>query len=94
MKDPELIAHQEWLGYLQPVGLVVSPPALAVAGAYPNKNIIVTEVGWPSNGAARRSPATGTIKRTDFGLTGMEWEPLVGDDVALIIEAMFERRKD
>ena len=24
--------------------------------AYPNKNIIVTEVGWPSNGAARRSP--------------------------------------
>ena len=24
--DPELRAHQEWLGYLQPVGLVVSPP--------------------------------------------------------------------
>jgi len=39
-RDPELIAHQEWLGYLQPVGLVVSPPALAAAGAYPNKNII------------------------------------------------------
>jgi polyisoprenoid-binding protein YceI len=38
--------------------------------------------------------ATGTIKRTDFGLTGMEWEPLVGDDVSLIIQAMFERRKD
>jgi hypothetical protein len=33
-------AHLEWLGYLQPVGLVVSPPALAAAGAYPNKNII------------------------------------------------------
>jgi cellulose synthase/poly-beta-1,6-N-acetylglucosamine synthase-like glycosyltransferase/exo-beta-1,3-glucanase (GH17 family) len=31
--------------------------------AYPNKNIIVTEVGWPSNGAERRSPATGLIKR-------------------------------
>ena len=28
-----------------------------------NKNIIVTEVGWPSNGASRRSPATGFIKR-------------------------------
>jgi polyisoprenoid-binding protein YceI len=38
--------------------------------------------------------ATATIKRTDFGLTGMEWEPLVGDDVNLIIEAMFEKRKD
>ncbi|HZQ00960.1 MAG TPA: glycosyltransferase [Reyranella sp.] len=31
--------------------------------AYPNKNIIVTEVGWPSNGAERRSPASGLIKR-------------------------------
>ena len=30
--------------------------------AYPNKNIVVTEVGWPSNGAERRSPATGLIK--------------------------------
>ena len=30
--------------------------------AYPNKNIIVTEVGWPSNGAERRSPATGVVK--------------------------------
>ena len=39
-RDPELIAHQEWLGYLQPVGLVVSPPALAAAGAFPTKNII------------------------------------------------------
>ncbi len=27
-----------------------------------NKNIIVTEVGWPSNGAARRSPGTGAVK--------------------------------
>ncbi|MFA6242173.1 MAG: DNA methyltransferase, partial [Candidatus Hydrogenedentales bacterium] len=39
-KDPELIAHQEWLGYVQPVGLVVSPPALLAAQAYVNKNII------------------------------------------------------
>ena len=39
-KDPELLAHQEWLGYLQPVGLVVSPPALVAAQAFPAKNII------------------------------------------------------
>src|SRR5262245_5657238 len=31
--------------------------------AYGNKNIIVTEVGWPSNGSDRRSPATGVVKR-------------------------------
>src|SRR5713226_9762773 len=39
-KDPELRAHQEWLGYVQPVGLVVSPPALLSAQAHINKNII------------------------------------------------------
>jgi hypothetical protein len=29
--DPELKAHQEWLGYLQPVGLVVAPAAMVDA---------------------------------------------------------------
>jgi hypothetical protein len=38
-KDPELLAHQQWLGYLQPVGLVVSPPALLQAQAHINVNI-------------------------------------------------------
>jgi hypothetical protein len=39
-KDPELLAHQQWLGYLQPVGLVVSPPALLQAGAHVNVNVL------------------------------------------------------
>jgi polyisoprenoid-binding protein YceI len=34
--------------------------------------------------------AVGKIKRSDFGITGMRWEPLVGDDVTLIINAMFD----
>jgi hypothetical protein len=38
-KDPELLAHQQWLGYLQPVGLVVSPPALLQAQAHVNANV-------------------------------------------------------
>ena len=37
-KDPEILAHQEWLGYVQPVGLVVSIPALLGARAYINRN--------------------------------------------------------
>jgi hypothetical protein len=37
--DPELLAHREWLGYVQPVGVVVSPPALLAAQAYVNRNI-------------------------------------------------------
>src|SRR5208283_4859270 len=39
-RNPELLTHIEWLGYLQPVGLVVSPPALVDAQAFPSKNII------------------------------------------------------
>src|SRR5438045_820092 len=39
-KDPEYLAHQEWLGYVQPVGLVVSIPALLAAQAHVNRNIV------------------------------------------------------
>jgi hypothetical protein len=39
-KDPEQLAHKEWLGYVQPVGLVVSIPALLAAQAHINRNII------------------------------------------------------
>jgi polyisoprenoid-binding protein YceI len=38
--------------------------------------------------------ATATLKRTDFGITGMVWENIVGDDVKLTIEAMFQHKKD
>jgi polyisoprenoid-binding protein YceI len=38
--------------------------------------------------------ATATVKRTDFGITGMVWEGIVGDDVKLTIEAMFQHKKD
>jgi hypothetical protein len=38
--DHELRVHRDWIGLLQPVGLVVSPPALLAAQAFPDKNII------------------------------------------------------
>ena len=38
--------------------------------------------------------ATATIKRSEFGLTGMVWAPFVSDDVQLIIEAMFQHEKN
>ena len=37
--------------------------------------------------------ATATIRRSDFGLTTMPWSSFVGDDVGLIIEAMFQHEK-
>jgi hypothetical protein len=39
-KDPELLAHQQWLGFVQPVGLVVSPPALLQDQAYVNRDVL------------------------------------------------------
>ena len=47
-----------------------------------------------SNAYALGFSATATIKRTDFGITGMRWEPLVSNDVRLTIEAMFQHQKD
>jgi hypothetical protein len=38
--DPELLRHKEWLGFLQPVGLVVSPPALVKAQAVVSRNVV------------------------------------------------------
>ena len=46
--------------------------------AYPNKNIIVTEVGWPSNGAERRSPATGIIKKATPAEQARDIRDMVG----------------
>jgi polyisoprenoid-binding protein YceI len=47
-----------------------------------------------SGGYALGFKATGTIKRSDFGITGMRWEPMVSDDVTLIIEAMFDQEQN
>ncbi|MCU0532920.1 MAG: hypothetical protein MUD14_03365 [Hydrococcus sp. Prado102] len=40
MYDPEILRHKEWLGFLQPVGLVVSPLALVKAQAVVNRNVV------------------------------------------------------
>jgi polyisoprenoid-binding protein YceI len=37
--------------------------------------------------------ATATVKRSDFGLDKMMWKSFVGDDVKLIIEALFMQPK-
>src|SRR5215470_8992357 len=84
-KDPELLAHLEWLGYLQPVGLVVSPPALVAAQAFPAKNIIpdhnrflevVEDVTL--DGQADAVPAVREFPRLATSVLGWEPADLVG----------------
>jgi hypothetical protein len=60
--DPEIRLHKEWLGFLQPVGLVVSPPALSAAQAVVNRNVV--ELQQTLATVARREPLPGDSKET------------------------------
>ncbi len=42
-QDYECRVHRDWIGLLRPVGLVVSPPALVAAQAFPDKNIVIEQ---------------------------------------------------
>jgi polyisoprenoid-binding protein YceI len=37
---------------------------------------------------------TATIKRSDFNMTSMIWSPMVGDEVQIIVEALFTQAKE
>ena len=39
-KDEAIHRHRQWLGYLQPVGVVVSAPALAEGGIYVSDDVL------------------------------------------------------
>ena len=55
-RDPEAAAHRTWLGLVQPVGLVVSPPALVKAQAVLPKNVVEEQQKLLS--VVRQSPRT------------------------------------
>ena len=82
-QDPELRAHKEWLGYLQPVGLVVSPAALRDAQAFVNKNIVreqsilIRHVRGESTAATQRGEEP-KPRLKDFAVFAFDfwgWEP-------------------
>jgi hypothetical protein len=87
--DPTAISHQEWLGYVQPVGVVVSTPALLEAGAAMNRNFVPLHkeflVVLP-----QESDGTPIPKLTDFPKFATDvlgWRPrdLEGPDESLTI---------
>ncbi len=86
-ESPELRAHREWLGYVQPAGIVVSPPALIAAGAYADRNIHDVQrrlqecVQWiPLNGASNPVPAITDLQRFFEHVFGWEHGDLCGGD--------------
>src|SRR5579884_711302 len=87
--DPEYRWHQEWLGFLQPEGLVVSPPALCAAQAHVNRNIAPTQQVLMDLVRAEKVPAGHDRRRADqpvipdlcdFCVKFLGWQPsdLVG----------------
>jgi polyisoprenoid-binding protein YceI len=65
---------------------------LTIAGVTKPETLTVTFNGGRGSGDAMQPyrigfDATGSIKRSDFGLTGMIWSGFVADDVQLTIEA-------
>jgi Eco57I restriction-modification methylase/restriction-modification enzyme MmeI-like protein len=71
--DPEIRAHKEWLGLLQPVGLVVSPPALVKAQAIPSQNVIELQQRLLS-----------VVEDPPESAWGGEIEPTISDPVAFL----------
>lgn len=84
MKDPELYRHKEWLGFLQPVGLVVSPLALIHAQAFVNKNVIELQQTLQSLLSEDENTSFPDFKI--FALEVLEWqeEDLTNDTENLI----------
>src|SRR5271166_5734604 len=79
-RDPELLTHIEWLGYLQPVGLVVSPPALAAAQAFPAKNIIPDHARFldlveQATVEGKDDPQPAILEFPRFATQILGWEP-------------------
>lgn len=87
--DPTAVSHQEWLGYVQPVGVVVSTPALLDAGAAINRNFVPLHKEFLAV-LPQESDGTPIPKLTDFPKFATDvlgWRPqdLEGPDESLTI---------
>lgn len=91
--DPEIRAHQEWLGYVQPVGLVVSTPALLAAQAYVNKNIVPEHqrfLGWVEPVPMNDDDALAVADLPGMFADVFDWQPgdLVGGNALDALEVV------
>lgn len=66
------MAHQEWIGYVQPVGLVVSIPALLQAQAVVDRNIIPLHQKFMAAISESNNPAI--VDFPDFTQTVLDWQ--------------------
>jgi len=82
--DPAVVDHLEWLGYVQPTGLVVSASALVKAGAVLNRHDIdgqrrlqeaTTDRPLPGRGGAEEAPILSDFVSFATSVLGWNWSP-------------------
>jgi Eco57I restriction-modification methylase len=75
--DSTAYSHQEWIGYVQPVGVVVSTPALLEAGAAINRNFVPLHRAFLSVLPSDRdgNPIPELTKFSAFATEVLGWQP-------------------
>jgi hypothetical protein len=106
LSDPQLRVHRDWISTLQPVGLVVSPPALVAAQAVPDRNIVreqqrlqaLVVQDKPSPRGPRRPPRVADFLEVAREVLGWDTSFVAGspggepmpDDLAVMLQAFGE----
>src|SRR4051812_43429358 len=72
--DPNVLAHLEWLGFVQPTGLVVSAPALVRAGAVLERSDIEGQRRLRGRGEGEPPPIT-DFEAFARGVLGWSFSP-------------------
>ena len=78
----EVLAHLEWLGFVQPTGLVVSAPAMVRAGAILNRNdqegqrlLRAAVVGTEEDAGEDAAPRLADFSTFSKDVLGWRWSP-------------------
>lgn len=93
-KDPAVAVHQEWIGYVQPVGLVVSIPALLDARAYLNRNFAPDHRRFlqalPTDGEGETVPEVSEFPEFARSVLGWTLDDLYGAPAASAVPVSLE----
>lgn len=84
LEQKELLRHKEWLGLLQPVGLVVAPKALNDAQAYVPESRSVIELQQTLQELLGEGQAIRSFRELALQLLGWQERDLVSDNETLI----------
>ena len=94
-KDPQIELHKQWLGYLQPQGLVVAPAALVDCQAYLSQNVVAEQQRLQSLLVTKPVSATEskpglTLSQLCVDLLGWERSDLIAGDTTRIESVLTE----